>query len=798
MSQQTISIIELFAGIGAQVAALKRLGVDYKTTGISEIDKYAIQSYEAINGPTFNYGDITKIPMLDYADLWTYSFPCFTADSLVLTERNGYKQIADIQIGESVLTHDGNFKTVENVINNGVKPTVKIYGMGFDEIHTTENHKFYVREKARVWNNLRRSYDRVFSKPVWKQAVNLTRNDYLGFPVNKKSIIPEWNGITFVWSDGRSDRHKNEISKYLENDNFWWLIGRYVADGYIRNNGGVILSCGKKKITEFKAVANELGINYSLSEDRTAYKFHYSLKELELFVKSFGKYAFGKKIPSFIIDLPVKQLKAFLDGYMAGDGCFTNKKFKATSVSRELIYGLAQCVAKVYKRPFSIYKTKRAKTTVIESRIVNQRDTYELTFNKENHIQDKAFYENGYVWYPFNKIEKAENEVVYDLTVSDNHSFVVNNAIVHNCQDLSVAGKQAGISEGTRSGLLLHVERLLETAVLLGNQPKYLLLENVKALVSKKFKPDFDRWLQKLESLGYNNYWQVLNAKDYGVPQNRERVFVVSIRKDVDTKGYKFPEKIPLTRKLKDVLEPVVDEKYYLAQEKVDKLIKSTFHQERDRIQDENSVCQTLLARDYKDPKCIGNIYGLDSHGGFGGDVFDTNGVSRTLMADGGNRTPYITEPLHIKEATKQGYSKAYEGDSINFDQPNSTTRRGRVGHQMANTLMCSCNQAVVQQVGNIVNTGNWDNPQRGRIYSPQGCSPALNTMQGGGLEPKILKDYRIRKLTPLECWRLMDFTDEEFYAAQLSGVSNSQLYKCAGNSIVVAVLQAIFKELLA
>lgn len=137
------------------------------------------------------------------------------------------------------------------------------------------------------------------------------------------------------------------------------------------------------------------------------------------------------------------------------------------------------------------------------------------------------------------------------------------------CQDLSVAGRREGIKRETRSGLLLEVERLLNDAVVGGLQPKYLLLENVKNLVGKKFKPDFDLWLEKLNLLGYNNYWQVLNAKDYGVPQNRERVFVVSIRKDLDIKGYKFPEKIPLDKKLKDVLEPEVAEKYYLSDETV-------------------------------------------------------------------------------------------------------------------------------------------------------------------------------------------------------------------------------------
>lgn len=368
------------------------------------------------------------------------------------------------------------------------------------------------------------------------------------------------------------------------------------------------------------------------------------------------------------------------------------------------------------------------------------------------------------------------------------------------CQDLSVAGKQAGISEGTRSGLLLHVERLLENTVIMGNQPKYLLLENVKALVSKKFKPDFERWLSKLDSLGYNNYWQVLNAKDYGVPQNRERVFVVSIRKDVDTKGYKFPEKIPLTRKLKDVLEPVVDEKYYLSQDKVDKLVMN-----------------------------------MDKE------------VSNTIRCGGGGSM----DGKH----TWDNVACTYRGR--NPENPSDRTA-GAPTEQRLEVNQTGCSNTIttvekdnyVIQVGNLINTDSFGgNPQAGRVYSTDDVSPTLNTMQGGQREPKILQErffkqafetmdkynaqngdtidafnqrvnntgisptlttrpegfktailpvqnYRIRKLTPLECWRLMDFTDEEFYAAQFSGISNSQLYKQAGNSIVVAVLQAIFKEL--
>ncbi|MGY0013308.1 DNA (cytosine-5-)-methyltransferase [Bacillus anthracis] len=127
------------------------------------------------------------------------------------------------------------------------------------------------------------------------------------------------------------------------------------------------------------------------------------------------------------------------------------------------------------------------------------------------------------------------------------------------CQDLSISGKQRGMGEGTRSGLLYECEKVITT-----KKPKYLLLENVKNLVGKKFKPDFDKWLEWLESQGYRNYWQVLNAKDYGVPQNRERVFVVSI---LGEGIYDFPESFPLVVKLKDILEDEVDEKYYLNQE---------------------------------------------------------------------------------------------------------------------------------------------------------------------------------------------------------------------------------------
>ena len=132
------------------------------------------------------------------------------------------------------------------------------------------------------------------------------------------------------------------------------------------------------------------------------------------------------------------------------------------------------------------------------------------------------------------------------------------------CQDLSIAGKQAGLIKGvTRSGLLYEVQRLLAVASLYDELPKYLILENVKQLVGKRFKPAFDEWIDWLDSIGYNTYWKILNAADYGIPQKRERVFAVSIRKDVDT-GFRFPEPVPLTAKFKDLMEDKPADKYFL------------------------------------------------------------------------------------------------------------------------------------------------------------------------------------------------------------------------------------------
>ena len=209
------------------------------------------------------------------------------------------------------------------------------------------------------------------------------------------------------------------------------------------------------------------------------------------------------------------------------------------------------------------------------------------------------------------------------------------------CQDISVAGKGAGIKEGTRSGLLFEVERLLRVASEKGTLPKYLLLENVKNLVSKKFKADFDKWLDFLAELGYTNYWKVLNAKDYGIPQNRERVFCISIRGE--HKPFVFPEPKELTIRLRDMIDETVDERFYLKESTIRSILRSTFNSRRDSIRPGDGLANTLLARDWRGPQCVqvGEVVGekWDKMHDISKRVYEPDGIAPTVHCQQGGNT---------------------------------------------------------------------------------------------------------------------------------------------------------------
>lgn len=405
------------------------------------------------------------------------------------------------------------------------------------------------------------------------------------------------------------------------------------------------------------------------------------------------------------------------------------------------------------------------------------------------------------------------------------------------CQDFSVAGKQKGSVwtckdcgheynpltvhwserdkcpfcgsnniEKTRSSLLVEYLRVIRA-----NKPNFGMYENVKNIVGKQFKDTFKMFTDELDEYGYNVYWKVLNAKDYGIPQNRERVYLIFIKKELDNGKFTYPEPFDNGMRLKDILEENVDEKFYISEDKVQRFLTNLNNEDallydacqvkrEGKSREYNDFCPTLTARDYKDPrlvndnvvkqigtisKCEGNwknpqvgrIYSTDgcsptlntcgggshepkivqlgnvnpSGKGMNGNVFDENGLAPTLITNKseGNK-------IAIRQATKKGYIECELGGVADLSYPESKTRRGRV-----------------QENGQICPTITATETGVCRIESP----------------------IRIRKLTPKECFRLMGFSDENFEAAEKM-VSNSQLYKQAGNSIVVDVLYYILVEL--
>lgn len=247
------------------------------------------------------------------------------------------------------------------------------------------------------------------------------------------------------------------------------------------------------------------------------------------------------------------------------------------------------------------------------------------------------------------------------------------------CQDISVAGKGAGIKEGTRSGLLFEVERLLRVASEKGTLPKYLLLENVKNLVSKKFKADFDKWLDFLAELGYTNYWKVLNAKDYGIPQNRERVFCVSIRGE--HKPFVFPKPKELTIRLRDMIDETVDERFYLKESTIRSILRSTFNSRRDSIRPGDGLANTLLARDWRGPQCVqvGEVLGgkWDKMHDISKRVYEPDGIAPTVHCQQGGNTE-----LKIAEDFVLGGLQKHQTPRTDGISPTLTEAMGKGGGQ--------------------------------------------------------------------------------------------------------------------
>lgn len=423
------------------------------------------------------------------------------------------------------------------------------------------------------------------------------------------------------------------------------------------------------------------------------------------------------------------------------------------------------------------------------------------------------------------------------------------------CQDLSLAGLREGMDKesGSRSSLLWQVERILHECKELDCLPQVLLMENVIQVHGVGNEENWRSWLLELEKLGYSNYWQDLIATDYGIPQIRNRTFCLSILGEYN---YSFPQPIELKKKLKDLLEKNVGEKFYLSEKALNGIAKTTFgqHKLENRLP-KNDCAPTIMARDYKDPQLIieGEPQALNTFN----KILRNDGLSNVINTRvSASNHDYIL----IKNATKQGYLEATEGDGVDISS-RMQYHRGTVQKDLAQTIQTECSGGVViksvtdenlkEKLCNdlITNEKVKENDVIRHNYSSSRINGEMKDIKQNNLSPTldtrcdclgvVVKDVyqikpahgyfngeikktdqlstidtgisnwhlligeknkthiennlRIRKLTPKECFRLQGVKDEDYEKLEMS---NSVLYHLAGDSICVTVLMAIFGEL--
>ena len=590
-----IRLIELFSGIGAQAKALERLGVNFETYKTSEWEIHSCAAYHQIHMPndntnysqditdnwirnllfkfgiskdgktpmskkeiekkniewcrrvyndfiaTHNLGSITNIRGEDleivdkdkYCYLLTYSFPCGLPGTKIKVI-DGYKNIEDITSDDYVLTHTNSYKKVVKTMTRISPNYYKIKVLGQPELKLTSEHPMYVLRNGQI---------------QWVKVKDLNINDKVCFNINTK---------------------ENPI---VCDNNILWLLGRYVADGHINkySYNSINFAINFEKEKEFlNHLPKEMEGKFKKYKKKV-WDYRIADKDFQELCEECGIGSCNKRIPQFILDLPKKQAKIFLDGYFSGDGHQrkdrpNNQMTMFTTTSKELFLGLQSLILKVYGTVCSCYLRH-------DNRKETFHDTYCGQFSNKPNLAVQTRIGNQ-VFTQIRNIEFVNEQTpVYNFEVEIDNSYTCENIVVHNCQDLSIAGKQKGMQKdsGNRSALLWEVERLLRECKEINTLPDILLMENVPQVHSPKFMPDFLKWIDSLEEMGYKNFWKDLNAKDYGVAQSRNRTFMISILdKNVE---YVFPESIPLNKTMENYLEDNVDEKYYIDNEKSRKLI---------------------------------------------------------------------------------------------------------------------------------------------------------------------------------------------------------------------------------
>lgn len=487
-----------------------------------------------------------------------------------------------------------------------------------------------------------------------------------------------------------------------------------------------------------------------------------------------------------ICEWAVKSIQAYKDLHFANDNTDYSRDFTFEDIAQILF---ENGISSNYNEPMTLEQIKRL-----------------------GEKQCRNIYNNCVATHNLVNIQKCTAEKL-EITDTDKYDYILTYSFP--CQDLSKAGLQKGMEKGsgTRSGMLWEVERILDELNEGGQTklPRILLMENVPDVIGSGAIKDFAKWLAKLESLGYKCYWKVLNAKDFGIPQNRERCFMISVLGDY---FYGFPQTIPLTYKLVDILETKVDEKFYLSQKAINGKLNTQFNVSslEMSLPQKDGCCRTLCARDYKDPKCVIEQIACELRTDEGIRTFNDNACGQKHIIE-----PTMKEQL-CDRLVESGLLKV--GDVINHSYTNGLTGKNPNSRQSLEDYVEStngiCNTLTTRpdvlgiavddlttknkRLAQMVNDKKIDveKVQAIDIYN-QTTHDEMHTIKTNidkGNMTAVTQNLRIRKLTPKECFRLMGIKDEDFEKI-VKNQSNASLYHLAGDSIVVSVLVAIFGQMI-
>lgn len=767
-----MKFLSVCSGIEAASVAWKPLG--WTPLAFSEINDFcrALLAHHYPGVPL--YGDFTTLLEADWlgeVDLLVGGTPCFAAGTLVLTEE-GYWPIEELRVGQKVLTHRGRWRAITSVMRRDNAELLTIHAQGVPGVVTTEEHPFFARHRTMKWSPEVKQNVRVFGDPAWVEAGKLSNDYYLG------QVLPE------VRDDDRSEA-------------FWFMIGRYLADGWIvdskrtstvepghrgsRINSykhAIVICANDTKSPALEAAIREAGFTPSMSRERTVNKFTFYSAELVEFLRAFGRYAHGKRIPNFALALPQNKAKALLDGYMAGDGHQFALGCTVNTVSKALALGMALVAQRAYGVVATVRRNKMPPTTVIEGRTVNQRDFFSLTIPTSNR---SGFVEADYGWKLVRKVEKSGVGTVFNISVEEDESYIADGAVVHNCQAFSHAGLRASL-EDERGNLTLEFIRLANAidAVRgrLGKPPVWIVWENVPGVLDTHDNA-FGHFVGGLcgsgaaldvPARGWPDAgvaagpercaaWRALDAQHFGLAQRRKRIFV-------------FARRHPRAWTAPDALLPIVD--------------RLRWHSAPSRQAGEN-VAGTLAGR-----TSAGGGLGTDTELD-GGLVLDESfgggrQLAPALTHHSGRRDP--TSELFIIESDSRPQGPVSLQDST---LGSAGQEGGGIGRDdLAYTLLGTGRQGVIDPGGEPLPSTISANG----LASANDAALTLNRR----CDQAAVFPSAVRRITPREAERLMGFP-EEYTAVPYRGKPASECpdtprYRALGNSIAIPVLRYLGEQI--